>query len=116
MLKHLTSAHSYSEVHVCFLGAEVHQDVMNITTSLRVNITSLNVNLLLTDGMVTWPVQVRGGSVVREQCRSRGVSGRLWVEGGPCRALQTEACWETWVPRCWSLLGMDVLPLAERDP
>lgn len=50
--------------------------------------------------LFTWPVQVRAGSAVMEQCHSRGVSGRLWVEGGPCQALQTEACWEMWVLRC----------------
>lgn len=78
-----------------------HQDVMNVN-EFHAERERLNVNLLLTlrDGMFTWPVRVLGGSVVREQCRSRGVSGHLLVEGGPCRALQAEACWEMLVPRC----------------
>lgn len=65
--------------------------------------------------MFTWPVLVRGDSVVREQFHSRGVSGHLWVEGGPYQALQTGACWEMWVPHRWTLLGMDVLLRAARD-
>lgn len=77
---------------------------------------SLHGDLLLTGAVFTWPVRVHGGSVVRERPRSHGVSGYPWAEGGPCRDLQTEACWEMWALHRWSLLGMNVLPLAERDP